>query len=117
MERTCELRLTRHYDAPPAEVWAALNEPASLARWLGPMAAAVSGNVRALEVDRFLEVEWSPPDETPSLVRFELHADGDGTVLVLDHRRIDARAGMRAIARWERHLNRLDVLLDGEQAR
>ena len=91
VEATCSVRITRHYGAAPAVVWAALTERDSLARWLGPMADAVSGSVRAFEVERLLELEWNPPHETPSLVRFELRADGDGTVLVLDHRLIDAR--------------------------
>lgn len=110
------MRFTRRYDAAPAVVWAALTEPDSLARWLGTMAAAVAGSIRALEVERLLELEWSPPHEAPSLVRFELRAEGDGTVLVLDHRLIDARKGMRAMALWERHLRRLDGLLGGEAA-
>mgnify|MGYP000521769027 CR=1 FL=1 len=116
VEATCSVRITRHYGAAPAVVWAALTERDSLARWLGPMADAVSGSVRAFEVERLLELEWNPPHETPSLVRFELRADGDGTVLVLDHRLIDARKGMRAMALWERHLERLDGLLGGEVA-
>jgi len=59
----CELRLTRRYDATPAEVWAALTEPESLER--------------------------------------RLAADGEGTLLVLDHRRIDERFGMTYISRKE----------------
>lgn len=117
MERTCALRLTRRYVASPQVVWAALTEPDSLARWLGPMADAVPGCVRAREVERLLELEWTPPGETPSLVRLELRAEGEGTVLVLDHRRIDARAGMRALGLWERHLERLHAVVEGVEAR
>ena len=93
-------------------VWAALTEPDSLARWLGPMADAVPESIRAREEERLLELEWTPPGETLSLVRLELRADGDGTVLVLDHRHIDARAGMRALGLWERHLERLGAVLE-----
>lgn len=111
MIRTCEVRLTRHYGVAPGEVWAALTEPASLARWLGPMAVAVGTSIRSLEADKLLELDWAPPGEEPSVVRFELRPDGDGTVLVLDHRLIDARRGMQAMSLWERHLERLDALL------
>jgi len=116
MNRTCEVRLTRHYGAPPAEVWAALSEPASLARWLGPMAVAVETSIRSLEAEKLLELDWAPPGEQPSVVRFELRPDGAGTVLVLDHRLIDARGGMRAMRLWGLHLERLDALLGARTA-
>ena len=113
----CALRFTRHYDASPAVVWAALTEPGSLARWLGPLAGSLDGCVRASEAGRFLELDWEPPGEQPSVVCFELRANGAGTVLVLDHRRIDARRGMRTMRLWERHLEQLDALLGVEVER
>lgn len=113
MDGTCALRLTRRYDAAPDVVWAALTEPASRARWLGPISATLDGCVRAAEPERVLELDWAPAGEPPSVVRFELRADGEGTELVLDHRRIDARLGMRALRLWESHLFRLDPLLRG----
>ena len=108
MRGTCAVRFTRRYDAPPAEVWAALTDGDSLARWLGPPDEAT---VRALAPGRLLELEWPDGAHGPSLVRFELSPDGGGTVLVLDHTRIDAAAGMRALARWERRLAHLDGLV------
>ena len=117
MDGTCSLRVTRYYDASPAEVWATLTDPGSLARWLGPMADALRANVRSLEAERLLEVDWAPPGEERSVVQFELRPDGVGTVLVLDHRRIDARRGMRAMSSWEHHLQRLDALLGVAEAR
>jgi uncharacterized protein YndB with AHSA1/START domain len=116
VDGTCALRLTRYYAAAPDAVWAALAEPASRARWLGPIAGTLDACVRAAEPARFLELDWSPPGEPPSVVRFELRADGEGTKLVLDHRRIDARLGMRAMRLWESHLARLDALLGAEAA-
>src|SRR5919204_596279 len=35
MTRHCSVRVTRRYEAPPRQVWAALTRPESLARWLG----------------------------------------------------------------------------------
>ncbi len=116
MDSTCSLRVTRYYDASPAEVWATLTEPDSVARWLGSMADALRANVRSLQAERLLEVDWTPPGEERSVVQFELRPDGAGTVLVLDHRRIDARRGMRAMNIWEHHLQRLDALLGVAEA-
>src|SRR5204862_511374 len=36
IQAQCSVRLTRRYPDPPPEVWAALTEPQSLARWLRP---------------------------------------------------------------------------------
>jgi len=116
VEATCAVRLTRYYAAEPAAVWAALTEPASLARWLGPMAASFETSVRAAEAGSFVELDWAPPGEPPSVVRFELRAEGEGTALVLDHRRVEARLGMRAMRLWERHLAQLDAELGAEAA-
>ena len=118
------MRLTRRYGVPPEEVWRALTEPDSLSRWLsphdgGPLEAGaelelalgeeapVTARVQELERDRVLELEWDAARD-PSTVRFELRPDGEGgTVLVLDHSRIDERIGMRYMERWAQALDRL----------
>lgn len=126
MTGTCELRLTRHYRAAPEEVWAALTEPDSLRRWLATPVEidlhsgksfrlrlsereTMDGRVRAVDPPRALELDWIREGEEPSVIRFDLTPDGDGTVLVLDHRRIEARIGMRYAAVWERRLHALDA--------
>lgn len=109
----CAVRLTRRYDASPAEVWAALTEPDSIGRWLGPAIAVqlrpggaftlttgVDARVREIEAERTLELDWRFAGEDPSVVRLELRADGDGTLLSLDHRQIDERFGMTYMSRW-----------------
>jgi uncharacterized protein YndB with AHSA1/START domain len=106
----CEVRFTRRYDATPAEVWAALTEPESIARWLGP----TESSVRDSEPERLLELDWLPAGDEPSVVRFELRPTEDGgTQLVLDHRRINAVQGMLYAERWTNTLRRLDELLGG----
>jgi uncharacterized protein YndB with AHSA1/START domain len=105
----CDVRFTRRYDATPAEVWAALTEPESIERWLGP----IPTHVRGSEPERLLELDWEPAGDEPSVVRFELIADGGGTRLVLDHRRINAVQGMLYAERWMNTLRRLDELLGG----
>jgi uncharacterized protein YndB with AHSA1/START domain len=101
----CSVRLTRRYDAPPTEVWTALTEPESQARWLGST-EAIAG-VRESDPPRLLELDWRAPGEDLSLVRFELSEDGrGGTVLVVDHSRIDERFGMQYMTRWTEALAR-----------
>jgi uncharacterized protein YndB with AHSA1/START domain len=128
VEGTCEVRYTRYYDASLDQVWAALTERDSLARWLGPTheltlhhggrfeleleGGTVTGRVRAVESSRLLELDWVEGGERRSIVRFELSSDGSGTVLVLDHRRIDAAIGMRYLTRWGSRLARLDRVVE-----
>ena len=104
-EERCEARFTRRYDAPVAEVWLALTDPVSVARWLAPPAGV---EVVRSERERLLELDWRPPGEPQSLVRIELRAEGERTLLVLDHRRIDAALGMRYMSDWTRALERLE---------
>jgi uncharacterized protein YndB with AHSA1/START domain len=119
----CHLRLTRRYDATPAEVWAALTEKDSIGRWLarvvdveltpgGAFALANGIDARVVEVEpeRVLELDWRVAGEEPSVVRFELRADErGGTVLALGHARIEAPLGMTYIARWSHALDRLAI--------
>jgi len=44
-------------------------------------------------------------------VRIELHPDGDRTLLVVDHARIEAMLGMRYVRDWTRALERLEASL------
>jgi uncharacterized protein YndB with AHSA1/START domain len=120
----CSLRLTRRYAAAPSEVWGALSDPESLARWLAVprvielyrggrfelelhSGGRVEGRVREIEPGRVLELDWRFGGEEPSVVRFELSADGEETVLVLEHSRIEESLGMVYIARWTGAVERL----------
>jgi uncharacterized protein YndB with AHSA1/START domain len=120
----CSLRLTRRYAAAPDEVWAALSDPESLARWLAaphvielhhggrfelelPGGGRIEGRVRKIKPGRVLELDWRCGEEEPSVVRFELTEDGEETVLVLEHSRIDEPLGMVYIARWTGAIERL----------
>ena len=72
----------------------------------------MKGRVRAVEPFRLLELDWVESDGPPSILRFELSSDDGGTMLVLDHRRIDDRIGMRYMTRWGNHLKRLDRMVE-----
>ena len=111
-----------------------MTEPEALARWLAPPrevnvkvggslvlgldgARPLTARVLAVDPGRLLELEWAPPGEEPSIVRFEVARDGAGTMLVLDHRRVDAALGMRYIARWDSRLARLDNVVETSGAK
>ena len=99
------LRLTRRYAASCEEVWAVLAEPQSLARWLG--APDVEAQPRAPEPLRALELDWQRKGEPESRVRIELTPSDGGTLLVLDHTRLDARVCMRYFTFWTERVERL----------
>ena len=102
------VRLTRRYAASPEEVWAAITDPESVARWLG---RSIPGEAHVIEPHRVLELEWRPDGERPSVVRFDLSAVEGGTRLVLDHTRLDERTCMRYGAAWTRAFDRLQRLV------
>jgi uncharacterized protein YndB with AHSA1/START domain len=106
MPAECSVRFTRRYAEAPAEVWRALTQPDSVARWLRPGFEVPQNEV---EPGRVLELDWQPPGEEPSLVRIELTPDGPGTVLVLDHARIEATQGMAAMRFWYGALDRFPL--------
>jgi uncharacterized protein YndB with AHSA1/START domain len=128
------VRFERRYDATPDELWSALTEPERLTRWLANVAELelrpggrfllvwqedgqqTDGTVLDLEPGRVLELGWTYPDEPDSAVRFELRPDGDGTVLVLDHRGLPPRAIAGYGAGWHSHLDSLDAHLAGGSA-
>ena len=67
----------------------------------------VEARVREIEPGQVLELDWRYGGEEPSIVRFELSEDGEETVLVLEHSRIDESLGMAYIARWTGAVERL----------
>ena len=100
-----ELRITRRFEATPAEVWSALTEPERLRRWLGTVTYdaapgshfsidfeggdAVSGEVVEFDPPRVFAFTWreGTGDAGPSIVRFELAEEVRATTLVLTHTR------------------------------
>jgi uncharacterized protein YndB with AHSA1/START domain len=116
-EEHAALRFTRRYSASLDEVWRALTEPDSISRWLGPPddVEARSRSMRTVESGRVLELDWTRRGESDSLVRFELAPDGAGTVLVVDHSRLDARVCMGYLSFWAPRLDRFGEAVGGER--
>ena len=120
------VRFERLYDATPEELWAALTDPEQIRGWLAEATRfelavggeielrfgetddqVTRGRIRELEPGRVLEYDWNYTGETESVVRFELVRQEHGTLLVLDHRHLDAEAAPGYGAGWQAHLEAL----------
>ena len=130
----CGVRFERRYDVSPDELWSALTEPERLGRWLADVAELelrvggrfllqwqegtqeTDGTILALEPGRLLELNWTYPGEPDSVARFELRPDGEGTILVLDHRGLPPGAIAGYGAGWHSHLDSLAAHLSGGRA-
>ena len=125
----CAVRFERLYDFTPEQLWRALTDPDQLRGWLGHVRSLdlradgevrldvdedeVAGRVLSVDPGRVLEYTWTYPGEPESVVRFELFPREHGTLLVLDHRRLDREAGVAYGAGWHAHLDLLDSVLRG----
>lgn len=84
----------RRYDAAVADVWEAVTAPERLARWFAPVSGDLraggsfqvqdnaGGDVRECDPPHALTVSWGGPQ---SIVAVRLTADGEGTLLELEH--------------------------------
>lgn len=100
------VRLERHLDARPEQVWSACTDPDRLRRWLGvvigrPAAgstvtlAMTADDVATCRLDRceaprLLVCGWREGSGPDTVLRLELTAEGAGTRLVLEHRGLAA---------------------------
>jgi uncharacterized protein YndB with AHSA1/START domain len=131
-----DLTLSELFDQPIDEVWAALTDPVTLAKWLMPndfeprvgkrftmtradpgWRGVVSCAVLELEAPRRMVWSWftgDEPDGRPSRVVFELSAEGRGTRLVIHHYgSADDRTGELVRGRWPEKLANLRAFLFG----
>lgn len=123
------LRFERVLRHPPERVWAALTETDDLRRWhpspfaletrvggavdyLPPDGAAFGqGKVMAYEPPHVFAYTWGE-----DLLRWELTAHDDGTLLVLTHTFEDRNKAARDAAGWDLCLGALDSALSGTDA-
>jgi uncharacterized protein YndB with AHSA1/START domain len=122
------LRYERRYGATQEEVWSAVTEPESIKRWLfadsvieprvgGAFrltwdAHHATGSVLAWDPPNLLEVEWLESD-LQSILRIEISTVEDGTLLVLDHRKLTPEPALRVGPGWHAHLDTLGTVLAG----
>lgn len=126
--------LSRHYDTTPDDTWSAWTEAERLRRWLGhvtgdfreggeivlDMGDDHPATCRILRCDRphRLVVSWTFPGEVDSVAELRLSADGDGTLLELEHVGLDRTELARDYGEgWEDFLHRLGQHLDGSEPR
>ena len=134
------LTLKRHYNAPPAKVFAAWTDPEKLARWFGPEGVTrveakidlrvggpfqikaltptdehnVGGVYREVVQNAKLVFTWAwkSTPERQSLVTVLFSPDGDGTLLTLTHEQFfDDEARDRHRQGWTGALDKLARML------
>ena len=128
----CTITFERRLDARIERVWAALTVPAELAGWLADSSVdlrvggrishefdpaddgqQVGGTILALDPPTTLGYEWRFRGETKSILRYELRADGDGTLLTLTHRLLGTDQAAGYGAGWHAYLTALAAFLAG----
>lgn len=120
--------------APPERVYEHFVRPELLVRWMGQFARveARPGGLFALDINgilirgryvnldppRLIEIAWGeagnaemPPGATSLVVRFE--ADGDGTLVHLEHRGLTPAEAINHAGGWPHYLARLAALASG----
>jgi uncharacterized protein YndB with AHSA1/START domain len=122
-----ELTFVRHLAHAPEKVWRAITEPEHLAVWfpqqiVGERRAgaplrfvssagdAFDGEMVVFDPPSVLELAWGA-----DRLRVELHADGEGTRLVLTDRFADLGKAARDAAGWHECLARLAAHANGAE--
>jgi uncharacterized protein YndB with AHSA1/START domain len=124
---------------PPEAVWAALTDPEQLAVWYHTKARIdgrpggsidfttghgqlhATGRILAWEPPTLWEYEWKvepwmgQPGGEDAVVRWELHREGDNTVLTLVHRNLSRRSAAGAAPYIRIVLERLAAVVDGRR--
>jgi uncharacterized protein YndB with AHSA1/START domain len=122
------LRFTRRLAHPPETVWRALVEPEHLAAWFpttidgdravgaplrfrhrDDIAEPFEGEMLAFQPPSLLELRWGP-----DVLRFELQADGEDTLMVFTDTLEDIGKAARDGAGWHECLERLAYQLAGQ---
>jgi uncharacterized protein YndB with AHSA1/START domain len=121
--------MSRRYAAGIEAVWDAWTNPERLPRWLGsvsgelaPGGSAVLAMTPQIQVTcrivhcqapHRLAVIWCHPGEPETAAELRLRADGDGTILELEHGGLPADLRVGYGYGWEDFLDRLGALLSG----
>ena len=129
----------RFLPTSPDVVWRALTDPAELSSWYmtkatvdgrkdgtidfvaGPSRLHVTGRILTWDPPRVFEHEWKvePRPELPTgedaLIRWELRPEGEGTLLHLEHRRLNRQTALGFAPGTHAFLDRLEASLRHEQ--
>lgn len=128
-DASATVRFERIIDAAIDRVWRALTDVEELGGWLahtemelrrgGPVSidfgegGHVTGEVLVADGPNTLEYTWNFADESKSVVRFELAAQGAQTRLVLEHRLLPPDQAVGYGAGWHAHLDMLTAQITG----
>ena len=103
VDGACIVRLEDRFDTDVEDLWSALSDPPRLARWLGEVAGDLrpggefraryfasgwegTGHVHICEAPQRLLIATKAEGEPDVVVELTLTADGDQTILVIEHR-------------------------------
>jgi uncharacterized protein YndB with AHSA1/START domain len=129
------VRFERRLSAPIERVWTAITDPGELAAWLAATSldlevggrvehifdpadpgGRVTGTILRVEPMTVLEYEWRFPGEPDSILRYDLVADGDTTVMTLTHRLLGTNQASGYSAGWHAYMDALEAVLAGAEA-
>jgi uncharacterized protein YndB with AHSA1/START domain len=130
------LTFERRLAFPIESVWSAITDPDERAQWFGqtsiegreggviemvatgpPLPAErkrMTGRILVWDPPHVLEHEWKQPIVEDGVVRYELTADGDGTLLRFTHRGLGVRNASGFRGGTHAFLDRLEAHLAGE---
>lgn len=131
------LTFERRLPFPIDAVWAAITDPAHRDKWMGkttidareggaiemapdgppapPEQKLMTGRIRVWDPPHVFEHEWRQRIIEDSVVRYELSADGDGTLLKFTHRGLGVRNAEGFLPGTHAYLDRLEAYLAGDR--
>lgn len=129
------IRFERRLPAPIERVWLAITDPDQLATWLAASSldlraggkvehvfdpadpgGHVRGTILRIEPMTLFEYEWRFLGEPDSILRYDLVADGDTTVMTLTHRLLGIDQVSGYGAGWHAYLDALAAVLARTEA-
>ncbi|OBI80606.1 SRPBCC family protein [Mycobacterium sp. E740] len=130
------LNFERHLPFPIETVWSAITDPGERAQWFGqttiephlggsiemvptgpplpPDKMRMTGRILVWDPPHVFEHEWRQAIIEDSIVRYELTADGAGTLLKFTHRGLGVRTAGGFLGGTHAYLDRLRAYLEGE---
>jgi uncharacterized protein YndB with AHSA1/START domain len=131
------LNFERRLPFPIDAVWSAITDPAEREQWFGattiepregglidmvatgpplpPERKRMTGRILVWDPPNVLEHEWKQPIIEDGVVRYELTADGDGTLLRFTHRGLGTRNASGFRGGTHAFLDRLEAYLAGDE--
>jgi uncharacterized protein YndB with AHSA1/START domain len=131
------LNFERRLPFPIDVVWSAITDPREREQWFGettldaceggtidmvatgpplpPERKRMTGRILVWDPPNVLEHEWKQPIVEDGVVRYELTADGDGTLLRFTHRGLGVRNATGFLGGTHAYLDRLEAYLSGSE--